>query len=143
MGADIFTTKCMAIVVTVNCEGVMGAGIAKEAAKLYPTESAYYQNACKAGQMAPGDVFVVAGYNTPKWIVFFATKDSWKNSSRLEWISRGMGSLVDHIRLLNISSIAIPPLGCGHGKLKWEEVKPIIEKAVLPLRNIEVEIYDP
>ena len=143
MKNNIFKTECNAIVVTVNCEGVMGAGIAKEAAKLYPIESEYYKRACREGWLAPGGVFVVAGYHTPKWLIFFATKDSWKNNSKIEWVARGMNELVSQIRLLGISSVAIPPLGCGHGNLKWKEVKPIIEEAVKTIPEVKVEIYEP
>ena len=46
---DIFNTSCKTIVNTVNCEGVMGKGIALECKKRYPFMFKVYQYACAYG----------------------------------------------------------------------------------------------
>ena len=46
---DIFTTSCKTIVNTVNCEGIMGKGIALECKKRYPFMFKVYQYACAYG----------------------------------------------------------------------------------------------
>lgn len=43
---------------------------------------------------------------------------------------------------LNISSIAIPPLGCGVGGLAWEEVKELFEQTFEEV-SFDVHLYEP
>ena len=47
---DIFNTSCKTIVNTVNCEGVMGKGLALECKKRYPAMFKVYQYACAYGK---------------------------------------------------------------------------------------------
>ena len=47
----------------------------------------------------------------------------------------GLEDLASVIRELNIPSIAIPPLGCGLGGLKWEDVKAAMERIFAPQMN--------
>jgi hypothetical protein len=53
--------------------------------------------------------------------------------------------LVDLVRVLkdrSISSIALPPLGCGNGGLDWRDVRPLIEQALGDL-PIDVCLFAP
>ena len=43
---------------------------------------------------------------------------------------------------MGITSIAFPALGCGHGGLNWNDVKPLMKKYLEDL-DIEIEIYEP
>jgi hypothetical protein len=43
----------------------------------------------------------------------------------------------------NIRSIALPPLGAGNGGLDWSDVKPRIERALGPLDDLDVVIFEP
>ena len=43
---------------------------------------------------------------------------------------------------MGITSIAIPPLGCGNGKLEWKAVGPLIYGKVKQM-DIPVEVYAP
>jgi O-acetyl-ADP-ribose deacetylase (regulator of RNase III) len=52
-------------------------------------------------------------------------------------------ALVAQVQQLNITSIAIPPLGCGNGGLDWNAVKPLIESAFAPLPDVQVIIFEP
>jgi O-acetyl-ADP-ribose deacetylase (regulator of RNase III) len=48
------------------------------------------------------------------------------------------------IRELGISSIAIPPLGCGNGGLDWADVEPLILRALGPLsETVDIRIFAP
>lgn len=136
---NIFESKCAAIVITVNCEGVAGKGLALQCKKLYPIETQYYSRICSEGFLTPGNVLVVAASN--RWLIFFPTKDRWKNPSKLDWIRSGMEALVSQCKALDIKSIAIPALGCNLGGLKWKDVKPIIEKYRSEFE--EMELYEP
>ena len=47
------------------------------------------------------------------------------------------------MKRLNIRSIAIPPLGCGNGRLNWDDVRPRIEGAFAELTNVDVRLFAP
>ena len=63
---------------------------------------------------------------------------NWRNPSKYEYIKDGLNELVKAISAHKITSIAIPPLGCGNGGLKWEIVKGMIEEA---LKDVKADIY--
>lgn len=46
--ANIFTTKCEIIAHQVNCQGVMGAGVAKQIRDKYPEANAKYEEFCES-----------------------------------------------------------------------------------------------
>lgn len=134
-----------AIVNTVNCVGVMGKGIALQFKKKWPANFKAYAEACKAGLVKPGQLFIYhAGtLATPKYIINFPTKDHWRGKSRIEFIQDGLVDLVTHIKAHRITSIAIPPLGCGNGGLDWQQVKPLIEEAFTAIPEVEVRLFEP
>jgi len=93
-----------------------------------------------------------------KCILNFATKEFWRNPSKLEWIEKGLYNFAEkdyeykgeHFKFWNMgpntwtlqmSSIAWPKLGCSNGGLKWEDVKPLMIKYLDPL-PIKCEIYE-
>ena len=44
---------------------------------------------------------------------------------------------------MGISSIALPPLGCGLGGLNWSDVKALIEEILGPIHDLDVFVYEP
>ncbi len=145
---DLLQAPAQALVNTVNCAGVMGKGIALQFERTFPANTRAYKAACKAKTLRPGDVLPVPihpeiGRDLPHYILNFATKDHWRSPSRLEWIETGLCQLVSHVQKHGLTSIAIPPLGCGNGGLQWEVVRPLIEAAFAPLTNVQVWIFAP
>jgi O-acetyl-ADP-ribose deacetylase (regulator of RNase III) len=134
-----------AIVNTVNCVGIMGKGIALQFKKKWPANFKAYADACKAGLVKPGHLFIyhAGALVTPKYIINFPTKDHWRGSSRIEFIQDGLVDLVKQIQALGITSIAIPPLGCGNGGLEWQKVKPLIEQAFTAIPEVTVYLFEP
>ncbi len=134
-----------AIVNTVNCEGVMGKGIALQFKNKWPKNFQLYAAACKAGTVRPGTMFVfdAGSLVKPNYIINFPTKDHWRAKSRIEFIRDGLVDLVAQIQNLGIRSIAIPPLGCGNGGLDWKVVRPMIEAAFAKLDEVEVRLFEP
>ena len=54
---NVFTTECKVIVNTVNCVGVMGAGIALECRLRYPNMYTRYTELCKEGKIQTGQLW--------------------------------------------------------------------------------------
>lgn len=115
-----------ALVNTVNTVGVMGKGIALQFKRAYPAMFADYASAARRHELSLGRMHVwETGQMTgPRFIVNFPTKQHWKASSKLSDVAAGLDDLARTIRDLGISSIAIPPLGCGQGGLQWHQVEP-------------------
>ena len=75
-------------------------------------------------------------------VVNFPTKGHWRSSSRLADIETGLDFLVAHLAEWGITSIALPPLGCGNGGLDWADVGPLIYRK-LHDQPVDVEVYAP
>jgi len=193
---NIFDSKCKTLVNTVNCEGVMGKGLAKQFKENYKGTMMFrcYQYACKYGPHGHnsihenllnegGDIYFwyfSKVEDDEKWLPFqqlfdnliytdttqaplhhvlnFATKEFWRNPSKLEWIERGLYNFAEKdyewkgkkFKFWNLgpdtwtkgmSTIAWPKLGCTNGGLRWEDVKPLMIKYLDPL-PILCEIYE-
>lgn len=134
-----------AFVNTVNCVGVMGRGIALQFKKMFPSNFKAYLQACRKEQVQPGKMFVYKNEAIvcPKYIINFPTKRHWKGLSLIEDIESGLEDLAKVIKELNISSIAIPPLGSGLGGLDWNAVKAKIEHSLQNLPNTRIIIFEP
>ena len=64
--------------------------------------------------------------NDRKWFLFLPTKRHWRNDSRFEDIEESMQWLATNYEKEGIQSLALPALGCGLGKLRWEQVGPMM-----------------
>ncbi len=145
---DMFAEPVDALVNTVNCVGVMGKGVALEVKNRWPENFRAYKKACSSGELRPGIMFVfdnrvLFGSDSLKFIVNFPTKDHWRARSKLSYISDGLDALVLAIRENEISSIALPPLGCGNGGLDWPDVKELIERKLSVLGDVNVVVFPP
>lgn len=129
---------------TVNCNGVMGKGIALGFKQRFPDMFAWYKKICDQRDFRPGDVkpYVPNG----NLIIYnMATKDNWWDASQYEWIEAGLSNLNDWITYNNdypAMKLLLPPPGCGNGGLQWGIVKPMVKKFLKDL-NCEVRVYEP
>jgi len=117
----------------------MGKGIALQFKRLFPENYETYRKACLDGTVLPGKVLAVP-IDSGRWILNFPTKRHWRQRSRIEYIRDGLDDLARTITVLDIESIAVPPLGCGNGGLAWEVVRPLIIEKLEPL-DVEVRLY--
>jgi O-acetyl-ADP-ribose deacetylase (regulator of RNase III) len=142
---DILRHEADALVNTVNCMGVMGRGIALQFRRTFEDNYEAYRKAAKAKEVRPGHMFVFerSSLQQPRWIINFPTKRHWKGKSRIEDIESGLVDLVRVIREKDIRSIAVPPLGCGLGGLDWADVRPMIEKALSSVPEVDAYLFEP
>ena len=136
---NIFDSPAECIVNPVNCQGVMGKGLALQFKNRYPKMFQDYRKTCASGELYIGSIHSFK--EDGKIIVNFPTKIEWRNKSKIEFIDAGMKALVSFLKEKDIKSVAIPPLGCGLGGLKWEEVQTCIEKYFVNLEDIEIYLY--
>ena len=141
---NLLAAEADALVNTVNTVGVAGKGIALQFRQAYPDNFKAYSKAAKHGEVIPGKMFVweTNQLACPRLIINFPTKRHWRGNSRIEDIRAGLEDLVRCIRKYQINSIAVPPLGCGNGGLRWGEVRKLIFDALGPL-DVDVLVYPP
>ena len=142
---DLLQEDAEALVNSVNCVGIMGRGVALEFKRAWPDNFKAYQEACRRGEVEPGRMFIfeTGRLTNPLYIINFPTKRHWRQKSRLEDIEAGLRALVEDVRRLNIGSIALPPLGCGLGGLRWSDVRRLIEQVLGALSDVRVIVYEP
>jgi len=142
---DFFDYNADIRVNTVNCVGIMGAGVALIFKNKYPQMFEEYVRACNQRLIRPGKPHV---WNTPELfgdkltIINFPTKDDWKKPSEYEYIEKGLKWLRQYLCTRENVTITIPALGCGHGGLDWNIVKIMIEKELENL-NINILVFEP
>lgn len=137
---NIFTTNAQTLVNTINCEGVMGAGIALECRLRFPKMFERYQELCLNKQLVPGKLWIYR--NQERWILNFPTKNSWKHPSRLDYLEQGLDKLNATWQEQGIQSIAFPVLGSDRGGLDENVVIALMSEKLAALsEQISVQIY--
>ena len=145
VSGDILESKAPIIVVPVNCKGVMGKGLALQAKQKWPKMFESYKSFCEGAcpsypdGLEPGGVVCIQ-QEPNRYVACLATKDDWRNPSKLEWVETGLKQLVVLSMQINFCHIAIPRIGCGLGGLDWCDVKPIVYR-VFENTPITVDLY--
>lgn len=143
-GANITASQADVLVNTVNCVGVMGKGVALAFKTAFPSIMSDYQRACRSGALRPGRTLLFGlpsaglAFGPIRSWAAMATKDHWRDPSRLEWIAPALADLAREAAARGARSIAIPPPGCGNGGLDWRVVEPLVLDA---LAGFDLEIY--
>lgn len=136
---SIFDSQAQTVVNTVNCVGVMGKGIAARFKADYPEMFEAYRGICAKKLLEPGKLWL---WKAPdRWVLNFPTKRHWRHPSKLEWIEAGLKKFVSEHEKRGITEISFPRLGCGNGGLDWDDVRPLMEKHLSPLR-ITIYVHD-
>lgn len=137
----ILRSRSQTLTNTVNCVGVMGKGIAQKFKRKYPEMFEDYALRCGRMEVKPGVPYVYK-VNQGLQILNFPTKDHWRGKSKFAWIENGLDHLVEHWSGWDVLSLAVPPLGCGHGGLDWADVEPLIYAKLGDL-PIQIDLYIP
>lgn len=138
---DIFESNAQTLVNTVNTVGVMGKGIALRFRKQFPEMHEDYVRRCERREVRLGRPYIYRRA-TPPHVINFPTKDHWRSVSKLDDIVNGLGYLESHLSEWGVTSLAVPPLGCGEGQLEWRVVGPTLYRRLANL-GIPVELYAP
>lgn len=141
VGQNIFRSNAQTLVNAVNTVGVMGKGLAKKFADRFPDMLADYERRCAEMTFRIGQPYVYKDSGRP-WILNFPTKEHWRANSDLAPILEGITFLGEHLKAWEVDSLAVPPLGCGHGGLEWRVVGPVYVRRFDEL-GIPVFLYAP
>lgn len=132
---DIFTSDANILCHSVNHQGVMGSGLAKQMVKKYPkiiSDSEFYSSKCRIPFQEIKQKGIVAWYKISdiKWIASIFGQDMYGTDKQYtDYVSLGNGLIsVASAAQQQSFSIAIPSgIGCGLGGGDWDVVLNIIE----------------
>lgn len=126
---DLFTTPGLdAIAHGCNCDGVMGAGVAREIAKRWRDLAATYAANCRRGAFRLGDAWrwdLVPPSLGLRAIYNLATQPHPGPCASLYAIETAVRAMDDECRRypqLGIRTVGLPRIGAGIGGLAWADV---------------------
>lgn len=147
---NIFDSDCQVLVNPTNIQGVMGAGLALQFAQRYPKMYEVYKLECFMGGSHRMGEMLFYHDDSGKIICNFPTMKYPGQRAKLSDIEAGLKDLrrailtsQDSDFLSTITSIAIPPLGCGYGRLSWHAVSALIKEILGDLKDVRIDIYPP
>jgi len=132
---DMFSVPADIRVNTVNCVGVMGAGVALAFRHRYPAMFREYAAACARGEVRPGSLLVWTDGDVE--VVNMPTKRHFRNPSTYEDVESGLAALRALLCHRGAVRVTLPALGCGCGGLDWGRVSRMIEEH---LGDLDAEI---
>lgn len=127
------------LVNTVNCAGVMGAGLAREMRFRYPAMYERYRREAELGRITVGNVYL--DQKCSPWVLNFPTKKHWRHPSRITYLQSGLEAFTKLIGAVNVRSVAFPLLGASHGGIDPQVSKDLMVTMLDPLA-IDVEIWE-
>ena len=156
---DMFFSIAQTLTISVNTVGIMGKGLASRTRYQFPDVFVEYQDLCRSRKITMGKPYLIKreknidellaynpetlkNKNSSKWFLLFPTKTHWRQDSDIQGIEKGLQWLVKNYKKENITSIALPALGCGLGKLSWKHIGPLMCKYLNTI-NIPSRIYLP
>lgn len=145
---DLFLDPAFMWVNTINCQGVMGKGIALEFKRRFPAMFEAYKVACGWGHVQIGHLHVYDQIYTDgrpsRRIINFPTKQHWRDPSQYPWIEAGLKALRAHLLPgeYGCPDVAIPALGCTCGGLRWDIVSGMINNELRGLPH-NIRVYEP
>lgn len=139
---DLLASDCKVICHQVNCQGVMGSGIAKQIRATYPTVYEAYKDVCKTygGDAMFGCSHFCPIDNGERYIAnMFAQYNYGYDGKRYTNYVALRSCLRDVAEKFKGQTVALPfNLGCGRGGGDWNTVLQIIREE---LGDCDVTIY--
>lgn len=112
----------------VNCQGFMGAGIAKEFRARYNQMYLEYKKMCLSipRELNTGEIYYWKSNDKPS-VYNLATQDKTGRQAKLTHVEQCFVKMKEHADKNNVTSIAMPAIGSGIGGLRIESVKQVLE----------------
>jgi O-acetyl-ADP-ribose deacetylase (regulator of RNase III) len=132
VSGDLFENaqKAQAFAHGCNCQGSMGAGVAKTFRQRYPEMYEQYRQRCKADPRGfnLGDSWLWKADDQP-WVFNLGTQERyWRARASYEAVETALKRMREQSSLEGIHCIAMPRIGVGYGGLSWKKVREIVER---------------
>lgn len=143
---DVLEAEAEALVCSVNCAGVMKRGLSKQVRERFPENYRQYRAACARGEVRLGGVFTVdlqRLFDNPRYIINLPTVGHWRDKAQPADVRAGIAALAEEVQRLGVQSVAVPPVGCGWGGLRWAQVSGWVEGAFAGHPEVRVLLVEP
>jgi O-acetyl-ADP-ribose deacetylase (regulator of RNase III) len=130
-----------------NCQGSMGAGVAKGFRERYPEMYEQFRGRCKADprRFNLGDAWLWKEEGKTAVFNLGTQERFWHARASYEAVEQALTAMREQADAEGITSIAIPRIGVGYGGLSWKKVRVIVERvfADWPGRLVVYEEFVP
>ncbi len=136
----------------VNCQGVMGAGVAKKLSDKFPDLLEKYQefihdNGAEGEEVQPGCIQRIqllkpegdfgkqriAAQRVTVYNLFTQEFYGDRGGAKVEWVKACVDNMdLEYSMWNDTSPVFIPRIGCGLGGLDWGDVRPIFNNSKIP-----------
>lgn len=123
-----------------NQEG-LGTGLAFKISKKWPKVQTAFKNHARSGRFKGGDAWLVDACEEHPGVIYLATQPDMYHAT-LPYLRRALKNLVKLSESKQLTTVAMPKIGAGLGKLSWEsEVKPLLIE-LLSSSNCSFVVYE-
>ena len=144
---NLFDTTATAIGHGVNCDGVMGAGIALEFRTRFKWNYETYRKACIGQQLVPGTALIVNDTDVTKddyleyTIANLATQGRPGKDARYDAVFSSALSAAGRLKEMNEPVLALPMIGAGIGGLEWSKVETLLHAVEVLVPDFQFEVW--
>lgn len=140
---DILLTTAEAIAHGVAAQDPMNQGLAAALHENYPSMHKDFHHWCHQAHPKPGSAWIWSGAQSARVINLITQEGGYEHGSKpgkasTSSVNHSLRALKKLIAKEGISSVAIPRLATGVGRLDWKEVRPLIFSQ---LADIDADIY--
>ena len=143
---NLLDSDCDYICHQVNCQGVMGSGIAKQIRERWPEVYTGYTRFCKNyGDNEPdrllGKVFMKRINGSHQWVMNMFSQDTYGYDGQRYTSYDAFAHCLEVIRQQTTynDSIGFPKnIGCGLGGGNWKVISALIEELLGPYRDVYI-----
>ncbi|NUN99620.1 MAG: macro domain-containing protein [Saprospiraceae bacterium] len=144
VSGDILLTSAQAIAHGIAPGDHFDSGLALSLREVYPSMVKDFRHYCKLHNPEPGTVWIWGSAEGIK-IINLLTQEPAKGNGHpgeatLQHVGHALKALAKLVEKEKLTSLAVPKLATGVGKLQWADVKPLLEKHLGDL-HIPVYVY--
>ena len=143
VAGDILLTKAEAVAHGVAPNDNFGTGLALSLREHWPAMYKDFRHYCQTFTPKPGELWAWAGVGGTRIVNLFTQEPPPSHGARpgkatIEHVNHCLKALAKVIETEKVKSVALPRLATGVGGLRWEDVKPLIEKH---LGHLTIPVY--
>jgi len=114
-----------------NQEG-LGTGLAFKISRRWPDVQAAFKKYARSGSFTGGDIWTLAPAADRPGFVYMATQPDMYHAT-MPYLRKTVRKLAQWADRHDVTSVALPKIGAGLGKLSWDgDVKPLLVEHLTP-----------
>lgn len=133
---DLFDVPADTRVITINLVGAMGAGVARTARNTVPGLHKHYRKMYPT--IEPGNI-ITYKHNDIRYLLV-PTKIDWRDASPRSLVIHHINRIAVLASRHRLGRIVLPPMGCGHGGLSWEDDIKYVYQAIYPFIEADITV---